>query len=153
MKRLLLIPLFVSLLATSCGDTPPINPVDDEGEWSEKIQNEMLLYLGEVLPFANFNLETLETEYIELTIDNYGENGNNYSLVDDNENNVLNNYGDKLTSKGFTFTKDEFEYDCYKKTTSLGLLVVYATWYPETTIFDEIVPAGNQIDAYLFTDR
>ena len=147
MKKIPLVTCLFALLATSCKDAPNA-PI--EGEWSTTIQEEMMLYLGEVLPFADFNLTTLEAEYTELTIDDYGANGNNYCLTDDNEANVLVNYGSKLISKGFKFNKDEFDYDSYEKVTSRGKLVIYPVWYPESTILDVTAPAGNQIDAYLY---
>lgn len=147
MRKIILLSFIIPLLATSCGNSTPSK---QEGEWSIKIQEEMLLYLGEVLPFADFDEVTLEAEYTELTIKDYGANGNNYSLIDDNETDVLKDYGEKLIAKGYTFTKDELEFECYEKDTSKGKLVVYAKWYPETTILGETAPAGNQIDAYLY---
>ena len=148
MKKLLF-SLILPLLTISCGNTTSI----DEGEWRSDIKADMILYLGEVLPFASFNEQTLEGEYTELTIEEYGENGNNYCITDDNENNVVIDYGDKLKAKGFKSAIDDIGYECYEKSTSRGKLVVYATWFPESTVLDVTAPAGNQIDAYLYFDN
>ncbi len=146
MKKKILYLSFISTLLLGCNEntTPNLN-------WSTTIQNEMIEYLGEVLPYADFNLDTLEAEYTELTIEDYGENGNNYTLTDDNEINVVSDYGDKLIQNGFIYQEDDgYGYECYVKETSKGQLVVYANWFPETMVLEETALAGNQIDAYLY---
>lgn len=83
-------------------------PDDNEGQqgaWSTEIQVEMNKYIGEVLPYVQLNEDTIYHGYD----DTYGSLGVFYYVIgDENENNVLEGYGDSLLSAGYVYDSDEY---------------------------------------------
>lgn len=113
----------------------------EESNWSKEVQDAMVTYIGEVLPYVELNEETLTYGYD----DSWGGFGlYQFVIYDDNETNVLEGYGDKLVAAGFEYT--EFEYDgtvyiSYDKTNDVGFVSVDYE-YEEAT---EDTLAGNTI--------
>ena len=83
-------------------------PDDNEGQqgaWSTEIQAEMNKYIGEVLPYVQLNEDTIYHGYD----DTYGSLGAFYYVIgDENENNVLEGYGDSLVAAGYVYDSDEY---------------------------------------------
>ena len=117
---------------TKVASLAPAN--NDNGAWSQAIQDEMNKYLGEVLPYANLNKETMYHEYSDI----YADWGIGiYVIGDDNDTNVLTNYGAKLEAAGF-------EYDDYYETYVKGDLEVSFGYYEASDSYE----AGNEILVY-----
>lgn len=133
-------------------DSEDIDPVGEE--WPEAVKSQMLQYLGEVLPYAPLDESTLFYElYYEYTMDVDDVEGYNWYIQDDNANNVLSNYGEKLIEAGFTYGTDTYGDPVYYKAKTNGdELDIYFDWYPEETDSEtgEVTPAGNQIDCYFY---
>lgn len=133
-------------------DSEDIDPVGEE--WPEAVKSQMLQYLGEVLPYAPLDESTLFYElYYEYTMDVDDVDGYNWYIQDDNANNVLSNYGEKLIEAGFTYGTDTYGDPVYYKAKTNGdELDIYFDWYPEETDSEtgEVTPAGNQIDCYFY---
>ena len=107
------------------------------GSWDEVIQGEMMLYLGEVLPFVQLEEESLYHGYSDY----YAAFGFGlYQVYDDSEVDLLTGYGDVLTLAGYEYVEDEGDI-YYEKTTSLGDITVSYGWYAAT----EEESAGNVI--------
>ena len=103
--------------------------------WSEKVQEDMMMYLGELLPYVPLNEETLYSEYDDSTAD-YGYAL--YYIGDDNEENLLGNYGELLVQCGFEKVVDtEYDVTYYQK----GELYVTFDYYEATADYN----AGNEI--------
>lgn len=88
--------------------------------WSAEIDEAMMLYCGEVLPFAELDKDSIQ----------FGYDGD-YSMfyiMDDNEVNVLENYADTLVEAGFEEVENDyyglFTYVTYDKTNDLGFISV-----------------------------
>lgn len=113
----------------------------DESNWSKEVQDAMVTYIGEVLPYVELNEETLTYGYD----DSWGGFGlYQFLIYDDNETNVLEGYGDKLVAAGFEYTESEYEgevYISYDKTNEVGFVSVDYK-YEEAT---EETAAGNTI--------
>lgn len=134
-------------------DSEDIDPVGEE--WPEAVKSQMLQYLGEVLPYAPLDESTMGYElYYEYTEEVDGYVGYNWWMWDDSETNVLEDYGSKLISAGFSEKEDEYGI-YYAKSTTKGDLEVSADWYPEETDSEtgEVTPAGNQIDCYYYPNE
>ena len=99
--------------------------------WSEEVQEEMMAYLGELLPYIPLNEETLYSGYEDFQ--DYGL----YYIGDDNEENLLENYGELLVQCGFEKVVDPDYGTYYQK----GELYVTYDYYEAT---DEYA-AGNEI--------
>ena len=106
----------------------------DLDRWAPAIETEMWQYIGEGLPFADFNSETI--------YHHYSEDYHAYIVGDDNENNMLENYNWKLLDAGWTFDDEE---DLYVKETMNGTMRLDFDYYEATSSYD----AGNEIVVYL----
>ena len=106
--------------------------------WSDEIIEEMELYLGEALPFVQLNEETIYHGYSSDYEADY--NVGVYFIGDDNENNVVSDYGTKLEEAGWVFTDDE-DGGYYSKEVNDYELVCTFDWYEATDEF----AAGNEI--------
>ena len=137
MKKVLIIPAFIALMATSCGESSK-----GSGEaWAQKYKDEMIQYIGEVLPYVPLNEETIYS--------GWDEDESCYYIGDDNNTDLLSDYGSRLTSKAnWTATVDSNNQVCYTKKTDIGTLWLYAQWLDES---DSAV-AGNEIDVYVDSD-
>ena len=117
--KLLSLALIVPLM-TACPKKKddPLPPPPPAAVWSEEIDEAMLYYCGEVLPFAELDLETLTYGYDE----EYSE----FYLEDVNEENVLENYAEALAEAGFEEVENDyyglFTYITYDKTNDLGFI-------------------------------
>lgn len=84
--------------------------------WSEEINEAMILYCGEVLPYVELNEETLTYGYNESSAVFY--------VYDDNEVKLLENYAELLVSAGFEETENQDilgdTYISYDKTNEVG---------------------------------
>ena len=93
--------------------------------WSQEIDDAMLLYCGEVLPFAELDKETLDYGYD----DNYSV----FYLEDSSETSVLENYAELLTVAGFEETENQDFYGdtylTYDKTNEIGAISVEFYFY------------------------
>ena len=107
---------------------------EGSGEWSKDIQEEMMLYLGEVLPFVQLDEATLVYGYT-LIYDYFPA----YVLYDDSEVDLFEGYGDKLIEAGYVYNES---WDSYDKE-ALDLSVEFG-WLEAT----EDTPAGNFITVY-----
>lgn len=134
MKKIFLIPTVIALLASSCGSSS-----GEIGEsWAQKYKDEMIQYIGEVLPYVPFNSDTIYS--------GWEEDENCYYIGDYNDNDLLADYGTKLTKNGnWTATTDAQSNICYAKESSVGTLWLYAKWYEADTDAD----AGNEIQVYV----
>ena len=106
----------------------------NEDRWGPDIETEMWNYIGESLPYAEFDQASINHGYDE----EYHE----YIINDDNENNVLENYNWKLLDAGWSYDEEE---ELYVKETRLGKMRVAYDWF-EATSSDA---AGNQIEVIL----
>lgn len=134
MKKIFLIPTAIALLASSCGSSS-----GEIGEsWAQKYKDEMIQYIGEVLPYVPFNSDTIYS--------GWKEDENCYYIGDYNDNDLLADYGTKLTKNGnWTATTDAQSNICYTKESSVGTLWLYAKWYEA----DTDAAAGNEIQVYV----
>ena len=131
--KLLSLALILPLMAGCKNDKKQDGP-----KWSTEIAEEMELYLGEVLPFVQLNEETIYHDYSSdyEASDNIGV----YFIGDDNENNVVADYGTKLEEAGWMFTDDE-EGGYYSKEVNDFELICSFGWYEATDDYE----AGNEI--------
>ncbi len=141
-----LLPIALVTLLMGCNQR---NKKDDSSDdpapaigWSEEVKSEMQKYLGEILPYAPLNEETLYHTYDD-SYEDYGFGV--YIIGDDNEVNVLEeiNYSSLLIEAGFS---EETEDDTIYYTKDIGddTLEVVFQYFEET---DEYA-AGNEIDVY-----
>ena len=113
-----------------------------ESGWPVFAEEDMLYYLGEILPYAQYNAETLYSEY-DPTYESLGMGM--YYLGDDNENDVLtSDYASKLTAKGYVL---DSEYGTYDKTLADGAVLSVSFDYFEA---DDDYNAGNEIEVYIY---
>ena len=93
--------------------------LNGELQWNPEIAGSMIKYLGETLPFADCEEETIEFGY-SSAYEDYGVGC--WYLWDYSENYVLDDYGDKLLAAGFTqggiYTSSTTN---YIKTTASGI--------------------------------
>ena len=135
--KLLSLALIVPLM-TACPKKKddPLPPPPPAAVWSEEIDEAMLYYCGEVLPFAELDLETLTYGYDE----EYSE----FYLEDVNEENVLENYAEALVAEGFVETTNETilgSYISYDKKNEIGKISVTFGFAEATDDYE----AGNLI--------
>lgn len=143
--KILPLALTAALMVTGCRNNkkpePQPEPPAPEPTWSEEVAAAMELYCGEVLPYAEFNEESISYEYD----DSLGGLGLfQFFIYDDNETNVLEGYDEKLIAAGFEYTEFEYEgttYISYDKTNEVGFISVDFK-YKEAT---EDTAAGNTI--------
>ena len=133
MKKLFMLPALFALAVTGCGGDDP-SPVDTQ--WAQELKTEMTQYLGLVLPYVQFNQDTLYHRWD--TTDNA------YIIGDYQETSVLDDYGTRLTRTGWTATTTT-EGLAYVKTTEVGELTLFADFYEA----DDEYPAGNEIAVYV----
>ena len=129
--KLFALSLLAPMMITGCtkGKKGPI--------WSEEIDAEMEKYIGEVLPFVELDKETLQY--------GYDESYSMFYLYDDNEANLVEDYGTKLEAAGFEYTEEDFygvTYTSYDKDNDVGHISVTFGWAEAT----ESEPAGNYIN-------
>ncbi len=94
-------------------------PQKETKNWKQDVQDAMVLYAGEVLPFAELNEETL--------VFGYDADYLMFYLYDDNEVNVLENYSEALVAAGFEEVSNEVSgetYITYDKLNELGAISV-----------------------------
>ena len=130
-------------------DTTLVPP--DIETWSLDIQEEMLEALGEVLPYAPLNEESLYHGLDDTWID-FGLL--TYFIGDDNEVDVLSevDYGSKLEESGFEYTYDaEYNSVSYIKELDDGTILEAVFGYIEATEDDDFL-SGNEIDVYIFSE-
>lgn len=127
--------------STSPSSTTGSSTIPNELEWSEEIQEQMDKFIGEVLPYAELDEETLTYGYD----DTWGGFGYfSYDLTDTNETNVLEEYAEELEAAGFEYTETEIEdvvYISYDKVNSVGYISVEFGWAEA----EGDNPAGNYI--------
>lgn len=105
-------------------------------EWPADLQADLLDYIGEVVPVAPLNLDSL---YYGFSL--FGD----YMIYDDNQNDVLGDYGEKLESVGYTADVDDYGDECYIKEKDDGVITIYAGFDPaEGGTYEP----GNVIDIY-----
>lgn len=120
--------------------------IRDNLNWNIEVQTEMLSMMGEVLPFADLNEETMYHVY-----DDYYESLGigMYFIGDDNDYNVLSDYGDKLIAAGFEYAPGESSYygaGDYIKVTDEGVELAVSFGYYEAS---DTYNAGNEIVVYM----
>ncbi|MBO4856183.1 MAG: hypothetical protein J5511_02270 [Bacilli bacterium] len=108
--------------------------------WSSDIVEEMELYLGEVLPFVELNEETIYHGYDNS---NEGYGVGTYYIGDDNDANLVADYGTKLEEAGWSLVQDD-EGEYYTKEVNDFELSCFFDWYEAS---DEYA-AGNEIVVY-----
>ena len=139
MKKLLFIPAILAMVTVGCnkGNTPPHHGPSGS-EWSEEVQEDMMYYLGEVLPYVELDEESMY----------YGYNSTYrcYVIGDDNEEDLMTGYGELLEEDDWTKDTDSYGDECYVK----GELTLYADYYEEDVDEEtgETIPAGNEIAVY-----
>ena len=106
----------------------------DLDRWDPAIETEMWNYIGEALPYAEFDESTI--------FHGYDEDYHEYIIYDDNETNVLENYNWKLLDAGWSYDDDE---ELYVKETRFGKMRVAFDWFEATSS----AAAGNQIEVIL----
>ena len=110
--------------------------------WAEDIKAEMLEYIGEELPYVAFKEETF---YHDID-DTYADEGYWYYVIgDDNEENLLEGYGDLLIAAGYEYNTDETYGDYYTKTINNFEVEVTFDYYEATASYD----AGNEIEVLI----
>ena len=116
-----------------------------ELSWDLDIAAEMSYYLGEPLPFADLNPDTMRHFYDDYYQDWYGFDL--YVINDDSEFNVLEDYGEKLLRAGFVYAPEDAEYyGEYIKINDRGFRIEVKFAYYEATAD---YAAGNEIDVYM----
>ena len=111
-----------------------------EGNWPTDIADAMDEYVGERLPYAPLNEET-----ITYSVDSYPDSGFTYfSVWDDNEYDVLENYGLLLLDCGYTE-----DYTVCTKINSRGQELQVVFGYIEADEGDDY-ESGNSIDVYIY---
>lgn len=147
--KLLPLALVGGMLLAGCG-TGKKNPSSSSSSeeppapnWSETVQQEMQLYIGEVLPFVQLDEETLTIGFDDTYAD-YGFCS--YTIKDSAETNEVEGYGDLLIAAGFEAVENQSmfggTYTTYDKVNSVGEISVQVNFYEA----DETYPAENIID-------
>ena len=113
---------------------------EDEKHWSDEIRAEMLIFLGEELPFVQLDEASLE-HYYDGSLADYGVGI--YTISDQSATNLLGEYGDVLMDAGYAKKSTETQ-AYYSKTTDLGDLDVFFGWYEA----EDEMPQGNYIDVF-----
>ena len=109
-------------------NTSDNNP-GEQSLWSSEIQAEMNKYIGEVLPYVQLNESTIYHGYD----DTYSSFGVFYYVIgDDNENNVLEGYGDALLAAGYVYDSDDYGEYYDKEINGFTVSVSYEYYDAET---------------------
>ena len=112
--------------------------LNGELQWNPAVAADMIKYLGETLPFADYEEETIEFGYYSGYESSYGLGL--WYLWDSSENYVLDDYGEKLLAAGFTqggiYTTSTTN---YIKTTASGIDIEVGFGFD----------AGNVINVYM----
>ena len=139
--KLLSLALIVPLM-TACPKKKddPLPPPPPAPNWSVEIQEDMELYMGTTLPYLELNEETIYHGYDDS---NEGYGVGTYVIGDDNEENIIANYGDLLVEDGWVFVEDD-EGDYYKKEVDDFELMCFYDFYEATDEYE----AGNEIVVY-----
>ena len=111
----------------------------NEDRWGPAIETEMWNYIGQSLPFASFDSETLYHEYIEDSLV--------YVIGDESLESAVENYNWKLLDDGWTFDENIGTSGRYFKNTPVGRVELVYGWYEADT--ENEIPAGNEIAVYL----
>ena len=142
--KILPLALTAALMVTGCRNNkkpePQPEPPAPEPTWSEEIQEEMELYMGTTLPYLELNEETMYHGYDDSSED-YGFGC--YVIGDDNEENLIEDYGDLLVDEGWTFVQDD-EGDYYTLEVNDFELTCEFDYYEATDQY----AAGNEIAVY-----
>ena len=123
-KSLILTVAATALLAVSCGKGS-----GGQKSWDKDAKAFMTQHLGEVLPYVAFDANSF---VFEPEVDYYPDEGvvyGNFQMSDDNDKNLLTNYGKSLEKAGWTLAvpnesrslgEGEDEYETYRKETKSG---------------------------------
>ncbi len=112
-----------------------------EKKWSEEISNRMVELFGEALPYVDLNAETLYSG-VDDTYATWPYGIYVYYIGDDNETNLLANYGDKLVAAGYKLESDE-DGNYYTKTINDSTVSVTFEYVQANA--EEEIAAGNEI--------
>ena len=94
-------------MMTAC--PKPKKPVVVVPDWEDEILEEMELYMGTTLPYLELDEDTMYHGYDDSS-ESYGYGC--YVIGDDNEENLIEDYGDLLVEDGWTFVPSD-EGDSY----------------------------------------
>ena len=133
-KGLIISTALIALLAVGCNKG---NGGKTKSPWGEFLASAMKEAFGEVLPFVQFNEENVRFQF-----QTNGAAGR-FTILDDNEDNIFDGYGDKLIKKGFEEAEDEYGIYYEKEKNGFSNEVSF-DWYPATADYE----AGNELDAY-----
>lgn len=122
--------LSVGMLA-GCNKPAP-GPAKD---WSDEVKATMTALMGEVLPYVELDEETFYFQYT------YETGVVEFVVGDDNETNLVENYGQDLKAAGFKYVSMGSE-AYYRKTNEAGYSISLEFGYYEATAEH---PAGNEI--------
>ncbi len=131
--KLLSLAIVLPLMAGCNNNKKQTGPI-----WNNEIDAEMIQYLGEVLPFVQLNEETMYHGYSSDYEADYGVGV--YFIGDDNENNVVADYGTKLEEAGWTLGEDENGVYYSKEVNEFELICSF-DWYEASEQYE----AGNEI--------
>lgn len=109
-------------------------------DWDDEILEEMELYMGTTLPFVDLDEDTMYHGYDDS---NEGYGVGTYVIGDDNEENLIEDYGDLLVEDGWTFVEDT-DGDYYTLEVNDFELTCFFDYYEAT----EEYAAGNEIVVY-----
>ncbi len=132
-KGLIISTALIALLAVGCNKG---NGGKTKSPWGEFLASAMKEAFGEVLPFVQFNEENVRFQFLS------NKGSGRFVILDDNEADIFDGYGDKLVKKGFEEVEDE-EGIYYEKEKNGFYNEVSFAWYPATSEY----VAGNQLDA------
>ena len=125
-------------MMTAC--PKPKKPVVVVPDWEDEILEEMELYMGTTLPYLELDEDTMYHGYDDSS-ESYGYGC--YVIGDDNEENLIEDYGDLLVEDGWTFVPSD-EGDSYTLVVNDFELTCVFDYYEAT---DEYA-AGNEIAVY-----
>ena len=117
----------------------------EELRWDLDVEIEMNKYLGGPLPFVDLNPDTMYHHF--TTTYEYYYGFDLYVIGDDNDYNLVADYGAKLEAAGFEYNPGAAVYGGdYIKTTPRGYQIeVSFAYFEATSSYD----AGNEIDVYM----
>ena len=113
--------------------------LNGELQWAPEVAADMIKYLGETLPFADYEEETIEFGYYSGYESSYGLGL--WYLWDSSENYILDDYGEKLLAAGFTqgglYTTSTTN---YIKTTASGIDIEVGFGFDEGNVINVYMP-------------